>query len=565
MSNLSLASHKRILTRYTNQLQKVLTRFKDAQLEEISVQNLQDEITPTVIQTSLQQLEEAVAALENMTTKIQHALDELATMFEKSHPTSPNIEEEFAQCSTTAEEAIGNTFEYLVLLHARIHGFKAHAELLNTSHKHSTTNSSKNESTVTAVVKNLELPTNPIPTFNGDIWDWDNFWELFNLNVHSQNLSELQKFNYLLNSLKGETLQSMKKFQLTRQNYLKAIEFLTNKYGNPEELIRQLLRKMDKISLHSSSIHEQRRLLEDIEAIIGQLVQKGENVDNQSMYQKVLSKFPVGIQRKVIHKKITSPDEPFTMQQLLKYFEVVITSEEQVCRQTSATPPRDTVSFDNKGKHWKPPTTRLLCMYCKGDHKPFYCSKYETPQRRYLQNNKLCNICASPSHSTIQCNGSLCRKCQKRHHTACCLFPTPNEKTFVPSTKNANAKNEANASKHKEKELKKPTSTSKINHVGQETPAKDKSFTKSSTKLQSTFLPTGELTIMNPTTKQLEKVSVLLDTGAELSFIDENLAQKLGLPKIEEIKLRLNTFGSCNVQERVSRKVPLQVIYVQDN
>ncbi|VDM64965.1 unnamed protein product [Angiostrongylus costaricensis] len=245
-----------------------------------------------------------------MTTRIQHALGELATMFEKSHPTSPNTEEEFAQYSTTAEEAIGNTFEYLVLLHARIHGFKAHAELLNTSYKHSTTNSSKDESTVTAVVKNLELPTIPIPTFNGDNWDWDNFWELFNLNVHSQNLSELQKFNYLLNFLKGEPLQSMKKFQLTRQNYLKAIEFLTNKYGNSEELIRHLLRKMDKISLHSSSIHQQRRLLEDIEAIIGQLVQKGENVDNQSMYQKVLSKFPVGIQRKVIHKKITSPDEP---------------------------------------------------------------------------------------------------------------------------------------------------------------------------------------------------------------------------------------------------------------
>ncbi|VDM55037.1 unnamed protein product, partial [Angiostrongylus costaricensis] len=206
----------------------------------------------------------------------------------------------------------------------------AQAELLNTSYKHSTTNSSKDESTVTAVVKNLELPTILIPTFNGDIWDWDNFWELFNLNVHSQNLSELQKFNYLLNSLKGEPLQSMKKFQLTRQNYLKAIEFLTNKYGNSEELIRQLLRKMNKITLHSSSIHEQRSLLEDIEAIIGQLVQKGENVDNQSTYQKVLLKFPVGTQRKVIHKKITSPDESFTMQQLLKYFEEVITSEEQL-------------------------------------------------------------------------------------------------------------------------------------------------------------------------------------------------------------------------------------------
>ncbi|VDM61847.1 unnamed protein product [Angiostrongylus costaricensis] len=87
---------------------------------------------------------------------------------------------------------------------------------------------------------------------------------------------------------------------------------------------------MDKISLHSSSIQDQRRLLEDMEAIIGQPVQKGENVDNQCMYQKLLSKFPVRIQRKVFHKKITFPDEPFTMQQLLKYFEEVITSEELI-------------------------------------------------------------------------------------------------------------------------------------------------------------------------------------------------------------------------------------------
>ncbi|VDM59402.1 unnamed protein product [Angiostrongylus costaricensis] len=133
MSNLTLESHKRIRTRYTNQLQKVLTRFKDTQLEEISIQNLQDEITPTVIHVSLQQLEGGVAALKDMTLKIQHALDELAIIFEKAYPTPRNIEDEFAQYSSTAEEAIGNTFEYLVLLHARIHGFKAHAKLFDTS------------------------------------------------------------------------------------------------------------------------------------------------------------------------------------------------------------------------------------------------------------------------------------------------------------------------------------------------------------------------------------------------------------------------------------------------
>ncbi|VDM58855.1 unnamed protein product [Angiostrongylus costaricensis] len=113
--------------------------------------------------------EGARSTLENVTTKIQHALDEIAPIFENTHPTLPNIEEEFAQYSSTAEEATDNTFEYLVLLHARIHGFKAHAELLNTSHKRSTTNSGKHEAVLTAVAKNLKLPTIPISTFNGDI------------------------------------------------------------------------------------------------------------------------------------------------------------------------------------------------------------------------------------------------------------------------------------------------------------------------------------------------------------------------------------------------------------
>ncbi|KAE9412770.1 hypothetical protein Angca_000869, partial [Angiostrongylus cantonensis] len=72
----------------------------------------------------------------------------------------------------------------------------------------------------------LELPTVPIPTFSGDIWDWDNFWELFNANIHSEKVSDLQKFNYLINSLKGEPLQSIKKFQISKENYQKAIDFL---------------------------------------------------------------------------------------------------------------------------------------------------------------------------------------------------------------------------------------------------------------------------------------------------------------------------------------------------
>ncbi|VDM56147.1 unnamed protein product [Angiostrongylus costaricensis] len=64
---------------------------------------------------------------------------------------------------------------------------------------------------------------------------------------------------------------------------------------------------------------------------------------------------------------------------------------------------------------------------------------------------------------------------------------------------------------------------------------------------------------MDPATRQLEKISVLLDTGAELSFIDEKLAQELRLPSMVETKLRLHTFGSDEGKENMSSKVPLEV------
>ncbi|ETN73685.1 hypothetical protein NECAME_00774 [Necator americanus] len=63
---------------------------------------------------------------------------------------------------------------------------------------------------------------------------------------------------------------------------------------------------------------------------------------------------------------------------------------------------------------------------------------------------------------------------------------------------------------------------------------------------------------MDPKSKKLRKVAVLLDTGAELSFIDNSLAEELGLPTLEETTLRLHTFSSEQIQEELCRKVPLE-------
>ncbi|VDM64703.1 unnamed protein product [Angiostrongylus costaricensis] len=141
------------------------------------------DITPAFIQESLQRLEEGAAAIEKATQKVESALNDFAIKLQEIHPDLPNVETAFEEAVADSEQAIANAFEYVTILHARIKGFKAYIER---SQDDTTTNKwSDTSSMQTAIIKNLELPTIPIPTFNGDIWEWDNFWELFNTNIHS--------------------------------------------------------------------------------------------------------------------------------------------------------------------------------------------------------------------------------------------------------------------------------------------------------------------------------------------------------------------------------------------
>ncbi|KAK6743244.1 hypothetical protein RB195_010477 [Necator americanus] len=54
----------------------------------------------------------------------------------------------------------------------------------------------------------------------------------------------------------------------------------------------------------------------------------------------------------------------------------------------------------------------------------------------------------------------------------------------------------------------------------------------------------GHAQVLNPVTKELEAVHVMLDTGANRSFISKELADKLRLQNVESLRLPISTFGS---------------------
>ncbi|VDL83136.1 unnamed protein product, partial [Nippostrongylus brasiliensis] len=299
---------------------------------------------------------------------------------------------------------------------------------------------------------------------------------------------------------------------------------------------------------------------------------KGENVDSLWLVKQVLAKFPQQVQREILRRKC-SMEEPFSMLWLLNTLDKYISSEEKIATMTSndkgKQPARDERPAKGQSQRQIPP-----CMYCNQPHKAMNCTRYNTPQERanYLRQHKLCMICASPQHSTEECKRRNCFGCQGRHHTSCCF-----------KQKVATTTPEANPTQRKEKI---PSTTAKARNNNPRQQKQVKQFTtqyheeesseqendeedvesiaefhasKQLLGIGETFLPIGELTILDPSTRKLRKIPALLDSGAECSFIDQRLADELNLPSMSNTTLRVRTFGAHNDLECQTRKVPLDI------
>ncbi|VDL74292.1 unnamed protein product, partial [Nippostrongylus brasiliensis] len=514
--------------------------------------------------------QEKLTAIETFTNKVEEAQKEYAAALDNSERT-PSAQEavDYEQYLAMSEMTLLAAYEVAVQLRALLRSSSS------TSSEHgSTTPSSSSVSGQSEAIVNTPrnvLPAIPIPSFTGKTWEWDNFWTLFNANVHSQPIPDLFKFNHLLNALKGEPRQAILRFQVSEENYTRAIDFLKAKYSDKETILDNLIQRLEATSLQSTSLKDQRILLDHLHVVIAQLRSKGEQVDGQWLVKQVLAKFPQQVQREILRRKC-SMEEPFSMQWLLDTLDKYISCEEKIA----------TLIPNDKGKQpareERPAKGQSLrqiqpCMYCNQPHKAASCTRYSTPQERanYLRQHKLCMICASPQHSTEECKRRNCFTCQGRHHTSCCFRqkiapeanPTQqNEKqpstTAKPKARNNNPRQQRQVKQfttqyHEEESSEQENEEDEVGSIA------EFHASKKLLGIGETFLPIGELTIMDPSTRKLRKISALLDSGAECSFIDQKLADELNLPEMSKTTLRVRTFGAPNDLECQTRKVSLDV------
>ena len=85
------------------------------------------------------------------------------------------------------------------------------------------------------LVSKAQLPKLELHKFKGSITQWPTFWDS---SVHDNNdLSPVDKFNYLQSLLKGPASKVTQCLPLTEANYNTAVELLKSRFGNPQVII----------------------------------------------------------------------------------------------------------------------------------------------------------------------------------------------------------------------------------------------------------------------------------------------------------------------------------------
>lgn len=102
---------------------------------------------------------------------------------------------------------------------------------------------------------------------------FNSFWNTFKIAIHDNDLlSKIEKFNFLKSYLAGTATKAIEGFEINEWNYDFAVELLTKRFGNKEEIIKHMhkLLNLSPVS-KSNDIPSLKRLHNEIEVNVRSL------------------------------------------------------------------------------------------------------------------------------------------------------------------------------------------------------------------------------------------------------------------------------------------------------
>ena len=279
--------------------------------------------------------------------------------------------------------------------------------------------------------RGVKLPRIDIALFNGDLLNWQTFWEQFDISVHSRkDIADAEKLAYLRHALKdGHAKSVIEGLSQSGGQYVEAIASLKARYDRPRLIHQAHVRKIyEAPSLKDGSGKEIRHLHDSVQQHLRALKAMGEEPSGAF----VTSILELKLDQATMFEWQRASQECTGIPHYLKLLEF-LNLRAQASETCSPTQERRSGRFE-----YKKPFTSLkripahagnvsepnaVCVVCKVEKHPLYaCSKFKSlPHDKMLstiRSSNLCLNCFRPGHISRNCTSLYrCKQCQKPHHT----------------------------------------------------------------------------------------------------------------------------------------------------
>ena len=371
--------------------------------------------------------------------------------------------------------------------------------------------------------KGVKLPKLDVPSFDGDVLNWRQFWEQFSVSVHDRkSLSDAEKLVYLQQAInKGSAKNVIEGLSRSGKNYGEAVDTLKSRYNRPRIIHRtHVQRIVDASILKDGTGKELRRLHDTILQHLRALKTLGHEPSSTFITSVLELKLDQSTMFEWQKHSQESTDVPH-YQKLLDFIDLRAQASEVSASDAVRKSKVDT--YQVKKPYFKSVVSHAgiadpvpLCVVCKSERHPLYiCQKFKSfPHERMLstlRSNNLCINCLKPGHFTKECQSSnRCKRCQKPHHTLLHLETRSGStqiSTGDPPTHDSRPQSDA-------------TETRVLSHA--------------TIGIQANMLlMTSYVTVEAPDGTAV-RARALLDSASSASFVSERLAQSLKLSRTRQ-------------------------------
>ena len=404
----------------------------------------------------------------------------------------------------------------------------------------------------------VKLPKIQLPSFSGDVTEWQTFWDQYEATIDKSELPVISKFTYLRSLLKGEALQCIQGLSMTALHYSSACDILKERYGRKERIIFAHVQALLNVTVsNKSTVSSLRKVYDELQGHVRSLAAL--EIDGKQygviLTPLILSRLPADIR---LEWARDGSQHESDLDFLLKFLESEIQRRErsQVYRESPVSsgscaaearsaPPKLSTAAALQTSSKQMGSGVVTCNFClKQGHRVDRCYQLVkvpiTERRDKLQTAGLCYRCLAKGHIARGCS-AFCARCSGRHHQILCI-PQGNDSNSATSKKGLTASNipALDASKPDPSVSNSDAKVALHSHSG----VLSDPFPPDKPKVPHlrVLLQIARVTACG--NRDVTGVTVLIDTGSDRSYISESLIRRLEPEWVEAQNVSYAPFGS---------------------